>query len=222
MNHRCHCIVSKSSLIIVTPIVCSSFADLIMAVERQQAGLFLTYMHVQQVQDYANVVHLTQRRRRRRAPRHSRVWVRQWLDVDRRLQYGHYHRLMYELRYEDLASYFNFLRVPPDMFDELLGRLGPLIAKQDTPYRIALEPGLKLATTMRHFASGDGDASMKFDFRVPHNTMSVCVHEVCQAIIDEFKDECMQCPTTAAEWRGIYEAFGRRWNVPRACAAFDG
>ena len=42
---------------------------------------------------------------------------------------------MYELRYKDPASkYFNFLRVPPDMFDDLLGRLGPVIAKQDTPY----------------------------------------------------------------------------------------
>ena len=193
-----------------------------MAVERQQAGLFLAYMHVQQVQDDASVVHLIQRRRRRRAPRRRRVWVRQWLDVDRRLQYGHYHRLMYELRYEDPASYFNFLRVPPDMFDELLGRLGPLITKQDTPYRKALEPGLKLAMTMRHLASGDRYASMKFDFRVPHNTMSVCVREVCQALIDEYKDECIQCPTTAAEWREISEAFGRRWNVPHACAAFDG
>ena len=105
------------------------------------------------------------------------------------------HRLiMYELRYEDNASYFNFLRVPPDMFDELLGRLGPPIAKQDTSYPKALEPGLKLAMTMRHFASGDRYASMTFDFRVPHNTMSVCVREVCQALVDGYKDECVQCP----------------------------
>ena len=80
-----------------------------MAVERQQAGLFLAYVHVQQVQDDANVVHIIQRRRRRRAPGRRRVWVCQWLDVDRRLQYGHYHRRMYDLRYEDPASYFNFL-----------------------------------------------------------------------------------------------------------------
>ena len=86
---------------------------------------------------------------------------------------------MYELRYEDNASYFNFLRVPPDMFDDLLGRLGPPIAKQDTSYLKALEPGLKLAMTMRHFASGDRYASMTFDFRVPHNTMSVCVFVKC-------------------------------------------
>ena len=160
-------------------------------------------MHVQQVQNDANVMHLIQRRRRRRAPRRRRVWVRQRLDVDRRLQYGHYHRLMYELRYEDPASYFNFLRVPPDMFDELLGRLGPLIAKQDTPYRKSLEQDLKLVMTMRHLASRDRYASMKFDYRVPHNTMSVCIREVCQALIDEYNDECIQCPTTAAEWREI-------------------
>ena len=90
----------------------------------------------------------------------------QWLDADRRLQYGHYHRLMCGLRYEDTASYFNFLRVPPDMFDALQDRLGQLI-----------EPGLKLAMTMRHLASGDRYASMKFDLRVPHNTMYVCVRE---------------------------------------------
>ena len=35
---------------------------------------------------------------------------------------------------------------------------------------------------------------MKFDFRIPQNTMSVCVREVCQAaqaLIDEYKDECI-------------------------------
>ena len=104
---------------------------------------------------------------------------------------------MSELRYEDPASYFNFLHVPPAMFDELLGRLGPLITKQETRYRNAIEPGLKLAMTLRHLTSGDRHASMKFDFRVPRNTMSVCVREVCQAIIDGYKDDCI----TVAEWR---------------------
>ena len=190
----------------------------------RQAGLvhLLAYMNIQQAQDDADIVGIIQQRRRRRALRRRRVWVRQWLDVDRRLQYGHYHRLMPELRYEDPVSFFNFLRVPPDMFDELLNRLGPRITKQDTRYRKALEPGLKLAMTLRHLASGDKYASMKFDFRVPHNTMSVCVRDVCQAIIEEYKDECIQCPTTVAEWREISEDFRRRWNVPHACGAIDG
>ena len=173
------------------------------------AGLFLAYMQVQQVQDNANVVHLIQRRRRRMAPRRRRVWVRQWLDVDRRLQYGHYHRLMCELRYEDPSSYFNLLRVPPNMFDELLESLGPLITKQDTPYWKALEPGLKLAMPMRHLASGVRYASMEFDFRVPHNTMSVCVRKVRGV-----QGRVHPVSTTEAEWRVISEAFGRRWKCP--------
>jgi hypothetical protein len=74
------------------------------------------------------------------------------------------------------------------MFDELLHRLRPPITKSDTRYRKALEPGLKLAMTLRHLASGDRYASIKFDFRVPNNTMSVCAREVCQTIIDECKN----------------------------------
>ena len=75
---------------------------------------------------------------------------------------------------------------------------------------------------MRHLDSGDRYASMKFEFRVPHNTMSVCVRDVRQALIEEFKHECIQCTTTEAEWRVISEAFGRRWNIHHAYAAFDG
>ena len=56
--------------------------------------------------------------------------------------------------------------------------------------------------TIRHIVSGDRYASMKFDW-VPHNIISVCVREVCKAIIDEDKDECIQCLVTVAEWRAI-------------------
>jgi len=60
---------------------------------------------------------------------------------------------MYELRMEDQASFFNFLRMHPEMFDKLLARIAPRIQKQDTRYRKALEPGFKLAVTIRflHF-----------------------------------------------------------------------
>eukprot|EP00105_Crassostrea_gigas_P007335 XP_011421541.1 PREDICTED: protein ALP1-like [Crassostrea gigas] len=76
--------------------------------------------------------------------------------------------------------------------------------------------------TIRHLATGDRYASMKFDFRVPHNTISLCVREVCQAIVSEYKDECIQCPTTVEEWQAISSEFSRRWNVPHACGALDG
>ncbi|XP_014670120.1 PREDICTED: uncharacterized protein LOC106811101 [Priapulus caudatus] len=129
---------------------------------------------------------------------------------------------MAELRHEDPASFFNFLRVQPKMFDELLARLGPRCTKQDTMYRKAMEPGLKIAITMRHLATGDKYASMKFDFRVHHNTMSVLVREVCQAIVDEYKEEVISCPISPEEGRAVAEMFARRWNVIHACGALDG
>ena len=89
----------------------------------------------------------------------------------RRDQFGHYNQLIVELRTEDPASFQNFLRIQPQMFDELLAMVGPRITKQDTNYRKALDPGTKLAATLRHLASGDTYASMKFDFRIPANTI---------------------------------------------------
>ncbi|XP_052818053.1 putative nuclease HARBI1 [Mya arenaria] len=175
----------------------------------------------QQADDHVIAVKLIRRRRRRRA-RLRRCWVRPWLGDVRREQFGHFNRLMPELRREDPASFQNFLRVQPEMFDELLTRLGQRITKQDTNYRKAINPGTKLAVTLCHLASRDMYSSMKFDFRLPANTLSLVVKEVCQAIVGEYKDEVMKCPITSGEWTTVAEKFERRWNVPHACGALDG
>lgn len=189
--------------------------------------LALQQMFIVQQQQQANddatavIISLIRRRRRRRA-RPRRCWVRPWLGDVRREHFGHFNCLMSELRHEDPASFHNFLRVPPEMFDELLTRLRPRITKEDTNYRKAIDPGTKLAATLRHLASGDTYASMKYDFRLPANTLSLLVKEVCQAIVDEYKDEVMKCPTTPGEWTTVAQNFERRWNVPHACGALDG
>ena len=46
-------------------------------------------------------------------------------------------------------SFFNYLRMEPAMFDELVQRVGPRTEKQDTSMRKALPTGLKLAITVR-------------------------------------------------------------------------
>ncbi|KAH3854492.1 hypothetical protein DPMN_097035 [Dreissena polymorpha] len=57
---------------------------------------------------------LVRRRRRGRNRRQSRsCWVRPWLSAERRLQFGHYDRLMAKLRMEDQQSFLNLLRMPP-------------------------------------------------------------------------------------------------------------
>ena len=79
------------------------------------------------------------------------MWVRQW--ILRRPEHGLYEKLMVELRNEDPRAFQHFMRMPPAMFDELVQRLTPRLTKQDTNYRASLEPGLKVAITLRHLAS---------------------------------------------------------------------
>ena len=72
----------------------------------------------------------------------------------RRVEQGLNDRLMVELRNEDHKSFQNFMRMPPAMFDEIVERLTPRITKQTTNWGTPLEPGLKVALTLRHLASG--------------------------------------------------------------------
>ncbi|XP_046561640.1 uncharacterized protein LOC124270646 [Haliotis rubra] len=47
--------------------------------------------------------------------------------------------------FEDTSSFFNYLLMPSDMFDELFNSLSLRLTKKDTNFRKALHPGLKLA-----------------------------------------------------------------------------
>ena len=133
-----------------------------------------------------------------------------------------YDRLLAELKNEDHHSFQNFMRMSPAMFDELVQRLTPWITKQNTNFRHSLEPGLKVAITLRHLASGTKYHDMQYGWRVPHNTISIIVREVCQAIVDEYLDEMMTTPTTEAGWRQIADDWYQRWNFPHTIGAIDG
>ena len=129
---------------------------------------------------------------------------------------------MVELRREDPASFHNFLRMDATMYDELLARIGPRITKQRTFMREPLSPGLKLAVTLRHFASGAKYHDMQYGWRMPPNSICLAVREVSQAIIDEYTDELMTTPTTEAGWRQISDEWYQKWNFPHTIGAIDG
>ena len=129
---------------------------------------------------------------------------------------------MGELRNEDPRAFQNFMRMTPAMFDELVERLSPRITKPSTNFRASLEPGLKVAITLRHLASGNKYRSMQYGWRVPHNTISIIVRDVCNAIIDEYTDEMMTTPNTEEGWRTVADDWYQRWNFPHTIGAIDG
>ena len=51
----------------------------------------------------------------------------------------------------------------------------------DTFWRKALEPGLKLAITLRCLATGNSYKSLMYGFRVASNTISSIIPKVCEA-----------------------------------------
>ena len=168
-----------------------------------------------------NIAHFVHRRLRwRRGQRNRAYWTRGW--ISRRRQFGLYDQLMVELRNEDPVTFKNFMRMPPEMFDEVLERVRHRITKQYTFYRDPLEPGLKLAIALRHLASGSKYSDMKFGWRVPPNTIFIVVREVCKAIVEEYLGEVMTPHTTPDEWRRIADQFVARWNFPHTCGALDG
>ena len=108
------------------------------------------------------------------------------------------------------------------MFTELEQRLHGRLEKQDTFFREALSPALKLAITLRHLATGDSYKTLMYSFRVAHNTISSIVREVCTAIIEEYGDELVRCPTSPQEWKAVAQGFEERWNSPHTIGALDG
>jgi len=129
---------------------------------------------------------------------------------------------MVELRIEDPASFQNFVRFEPDMFQELVDRVSPIIAKQDTNFRKALDPGLKIAVTLRYLATGETSKSLGYGFRVAYNSICIFLPEVCRAIVQALGDEVMKTPTTPDEWRAVSEYNRRRWQMAHCLGAFDG
>ena len=135
---------------------------------------------------------------------------------------GQYERLMVELSQEDVPGYKNFMRLEPMMFQELINRVSGRILKKDTWYRKAIPPGLKLAITLRHLATGDSYHSLMYGFRVAHNTISSIVRDVSEAIVEEYAEEVIACPTTQEEWQLIADQFGARWQLHNTLGALDG
>lgn len=95
---------------------------------------------------------------RKKAKRTHKHWVHPIIEL--REAQGAYNNLVTELR-SDIVRFFNFHRMTPAKFDELLALVEPIITKKHVT-REPLPPGLKLSLTLRYLASGNSMASLYY------------------------------------------------------------
>ena len=155
---------------------------------------------------------------RRKTPR--KVWVREWLT--RRHEFGHYDNLLTELHRHDQKGYKNYLRITPDLFQEMVEKLTPRLQKQSTFMREPLQVGLKLAVTLRFLATGNSYKSLQYSFRVEASTICNFILEVCKAIIAVYMGEVLRCPKTEEEWKEVAARFASTWNYHNCLGTVDG
>ena len=137
------------------------------------------------------VIAISLKKRKKTKSRKKRsTWVKPWLL--KRHELGAFSNLLSEFRKEDLFEYGKFLRITPDIFDELLYLIEGSIKKQNTVMRDALSPNIKLAATIRYLATGASYCDLQHLFRIHRSTLSLVIPEVCEAIYENLKDEYLQ------------------------------
>ena len=166
------------------------------------------------------MLRIIKKRRQKKTIKDKRWWVRPW--ILRRDELGEYARLLRELERDDRESFKAYMRMTPEEFMAICDRVGPRLKKQDTNWRKALEPGLKLAATIRFLAVGKSLKEQHFSYRLGLSTMSNFLPEVCQAIVDEYADEVLPLPDTPEKWKTVANDFERKWNLPHCIGAIDG
>ena len=118
---------------------------MINTIDKTRLGYKLDKMADYSEEDTLLLAFVWQRRKNKRKNQ-RRFWIH---DINkRRMALGEYPRLVHELRL-DAVRFKQYFRMTPTVFDELLCLVGPHIAKENTPYRLCIEPGQRLAITLR-------------------------------------------------------------------------
>jgi len=104
----------------------------------------------------------------------------------RRLQ-GASDNLIIEMQTTNREKFFNYFRMSPQLFEELLALVGPRIEKQEL-CRVRISTRIRLQVTLRWLASDDSLASHSYAFRIGANIASKIVKKACTALWEILKD----------------------------------
>ena len=198
-----------SSLTVILQLASQILSLYLLQLQRQQD--FLTVQIA--LRENACVSKGRQKRRGQRKPRASwkkpgrtdRWWINLWQ--------GHLP--------EDEWKYN--LRMSREVFMKLVEEMRPFISPDPrSPNRTAVSAEKKLALTL-YFLKDTGSIRMVANaFGVAKSTVSIIVHDVCQAITSYLGPKYIRLPTTVDEMRELIVKFESRHGFPQAFGCVDG
>ncbi|KAK2725777.1 hypothetical protein QYM36_000310 [Artemia franciscana] len=148
-----------------------------------------------------------------------RWWVRPVLR--KRETDGAFSKLVQDLEKEDPQWYFEYLRMTPTKFKELLAIVKSKIEKKHTNWRRPISAATRLALTIRHLATGESKRSLSYQYLIGRSTVTLIVAETTEAIRTSMKSQCLK-PPTQSTFQTIADKFMRRWDFPNCIGAIDG
>ncbi|XP_011859939.1 PREDICTED: uncharacterized protein LOC105557335, partial [Vollenhovia emeryi] len=128
-----------------------------------------------------------------------KFWVRPMFTHEMRQLQGASENLVVETQITDREKFFNYFRMTPEVFEELL----------------------TLQLTLRWLSSGDSLASHSYAYRIACNTASKIVRETCTAMWEVLKDEVFLQPT-AENWQQVADEFQEICQFLNCIGSIDG
>ncbi|KAK2702388.1 hypothetical protein QYM36_019002 [Artemia franciscana] len=144
------------------------------------------------------------------------------MEEELRIGQGPSHNLMKELIISnDVIMFANYVRMTPESWNCLLGKVFNKLEKSTTNMRIPISPAERLCVTIRYLADGKTQKSLMYEHRHGHSTIVGITTETMTAIIDALKNDYL--PKLSTEnMKEVANYFYSRWNLPNCCGAIDG
>ena len=114
--------------------------------------------------------------------RQRRYRFRPWPTQAELEEEGQYSRRMPMHHLDDPMAYRNFIQMLSELYQELEQKITAEFQRDRTLMRDLVSPGVKLAVTFRHLATGDSHTTLQNAFRVASLTINKFVPVVCDAI----------------------------------------
>ena len=128
--------------------------------------------------------------RRRRNPQNP--WIMPW--ILQREERGYYRTLLGELITTDIPGYRNFTRMEPTFFYLIEERITPPSHEVNHQLQEATGSWIETGSYFETF-TGETYTSLQYHCRVGRTTICKFIPQVCKAILKEFQQKYLMCPT---------------------------